>query len=323
MSATRPSTAEQMGRLTKAGPFGRALLAVAKRRPDVVGVTADSAKYTDLRPFQERYPERFVDVGIAEQNLIAVAAGLAMTGLTPVATTFAVFATRRALDFIAIQCALPRANVKIVAGLPGICSTFGPTHQGIDDLAHMRVLPGMTVIDPCDPVEMEQATIAAVDHDGPVYLRQLLGNNEPVVLDPETHRFEIGRARLLREGGDVGIVASSIMVARALEAADALAAKGIAAAVLKVSTLKPFDADAVAELAARTGAIVTAENHSTIGGLHSAVCEALAGAGVRARTAAVGMRDEFGVFGTLPYVSRVHRMTAGDVEAAAAGLVER
>jgi transketolase len=323
VSATegRASTAEQMGRLTSAGPFGRALVAAAERRPDIVAVTADSAKYTDLLPFVERFPDRFVDVGIAEQNLIGVAAGLAMTGWTPVVTTFAVFATRRALDFIAIQCALSGENVKIVAGLPGICSTFGPTHQGIDDLAHMRVIPGLTVIDPCDPVEMEQATTAAIEHDGPVYLRQLLGRNEPTILDPAVHRFELGRAALLRDGRDVGIVASSIMVARALDAAALLEARGISAAVLKVSTLKPFDGGAVAELAARTGRIVTAENHSVIGGLHSACAEALLTRGVACRAAAVGMQDEFGAFGTLPYVASLHGLTAERIVDAAVALV--
>jgi transketolase len=323
MSATerRPSTAEQMGRMTTPGPFATGLLAAAERRSDVVAVTADSAKYTDLLPFVERYPDRFVDVGIAEQNLIGVAAGLAMSGYTPVATTFAVFATRRALDFIAIQCALTNENVKIVAGLPGICSTFGPTHQGIDDLAHMRVIPGMTVIDPCDPFDMEQATIAAIDHDGPVYLRQLLGRHEPPVLDPARHPFVLGKARLLRAGSDVGIVASSIMVAPAVEAAEQLAAEGVSAAVLQVSTLKPFDGDAVAELAAATGRLVTAENHSVMGALHSAVAESLVDRGVAARVAAVGMQDEFGVFGTRPYVAEQHGLTTAGVLAACRRLV--
>ncbi len=299
--------AASMGEAAKAGPFGRALVEYAERNEDVVGVTADLAKYTDMLAFRERFPDRFLDVGMAEQSLVSVAAGLEMAGYRPVATTFAVFLTRRAFDFVAMQVALHGANVTLVGGLAGLCSTFGPSHQGIDDLAHMRALPNMTVIDPCDPVEMEQATRAALEHDGPVYLRQLLGK-EPVVLDPERHRFEIGTAVRLREGGDVGIVASSIMVKHALDAAELLAAEGISAAVLKVSTVKPFDGDAVAELIAETGALVTAENHLFQGGLFSCVAESLAPRGIPGRVVPVGMRDEFGSFGTLDHNKARHRM---------------
>jgi transketolase len=301
-----------MGETAKAGPFGRALVAQAERREDVVGVTADLAKYTDMIAFRQRFPERFLDVGMAEQSLVSVASGLEMAGFKPVATTFAVFLTRRALDFVAMQVALHQANVTLVGGLAGICSTFGPSHQGIDDIAHVSALPNMTVIDPCDPIEMEQATHAAIEHDGPVYLRQLLGK-EPIVLDTEQHRFEIGPAVTLRDGGDVGIVASSIMVWHALQAADLLAEEGVSAAVVKISTPKPFDGDAVAELAASTGALVTAENHVVRGGLYSAVAEALVGRGVRARVAAVGMRDEFGSFGTLEHNKARHGLDTESV----------
>ena len=161
---------------------------------------------TGLAPFAQAFPERFVNVGMAEENLISVAVGLWKAGFTPVATTFAVFATRRALDFIAIQCALNRANVKIVAALPGIYSTFGPTHQGIDDLAHMRALPNMTVIDPCDNAEMSGGHEAAVEYDGPVYLRELLGRETPDVDQERRTRSGSARRQLLREGTDVGIV---------------------------------------------------------------------------------------------------------------------
>jgi transketolase len=177
------------------------------------------------------------------------------------------------------------------------------------------------VIDPCDPFDMEQATIAAIDHDGPVYLRQLLGRHEPPVLDPARHPFVLGKARLLREGADVGIVASSIMVAPAVAAAEQLAAEGVSAAVLQVSTLKPFDGDAAAELGAATGRLVTAENHSVMGALHSAVAESLVDRGVAARVAAVGMQDEFGVFGTRPYVAEQHGLTTAGVLAACRRLV--
>ena len=301
--------------LEKSGPFGRALLEIGERRPDVVTLSADVAGVTGLAPFARAFPERFVNVGMAEENLISVAVGLAKAGFVPVATTFAVFATRRALDFIAIQCALNRANVKIVAALPGIYSTFGPTHQGIDDLAHMRALPNMTVLDPCDNAEMAEAIEAAVEHDGPVYLRELLGR-ETEDVDRGAHRFAIGPAQLLREGADVGIVTSGIMVRRSMDAAAELAQRGVEASVLKVSTIKPFDDAAVVGLALETGALVTAENHSVIGGLFSASAEALARAGAQVPVRAVGVQDEFCSFGSNPYVARTHGLTAEAVVAA-------
>jgi transketolase len=308
--------------LEKSGPFGRALLSIGAHRPDVVALSADVAGVTGLAPFAQAFPERFVNVGMAEENLISVAVGLSKDGFVPVATTFAVFATRRALDFIAIQCALNRANVKIVAALPGIYSTFGPTHQGIDDLAHMRVLPNMTVLDPCDNVEMGEAIAAAVEFEGPVYLRELLGR-ETGDVDRGGHRFEIGPAQLLHEGTDVGIVASGIMVRRAQDAVAALAERGVSAALLKVSTLKPFDADAVRSLARETGALVTAENHSVIGGLRSAVAEALADEGVGVAVRGVGVHDEFCSFGSNDYVARTHGLTSQAVVGAALDAVAK
>jgi transketolase len=302
--------------LAKSGPFGRAILEVGERRPDVVTLSADVAGVTGLHPFAQAFPDRFVNVGMAEEDLIAVAVGLWKAGFTPVATTFAVFATRRALDFIAIQCALNRANVKIVAALPGIYSTFGPTHQGIDDLAHMRALPNMTVIDPCDNAEMAEATHAAVEFEGPVYLRELLGR-ETADVGRNGHTFKIGEGQVLREGTDVGIVTSGIMVRRALDAAAELADRGISAAVLKMSTIKPFDGAAVLSIARETGALVTAENHSIVGGLFSCVSEVLARDGIGVPVRPVGVIDEFCSFGSNGYVARTHGLTAEAVVDAA------
>jgi transketolase len=177
-------------------PFGKALVTVGRRRRDVVGLTADLGKYTDIWPFRDAFPDRFFNVGMAEQNLIAIAAGMARTGLIPFCTTYCVFATRRAYDFIAIACAHSRLNVKIIAGLPGLTTGYGGTHQGIEDLSLMRAVPNLTVIDPCDATEIEQATEAIAEYDGPVYMRLLRGS-VPRILDPETYRFEIGRAALL------------------------------------------------------------------------------------------------------------------------------
>ncbi len=316
--------AEEKGvdRAPRAGPFGRALVAAAEQRDEIVGLSADLTEHTDMRAFQARFPERYINVGMAEQNLVAVASGLEMSGLVPVATTFAVFLARRAFDFAAMQVALHGANVKLACSLVGLGSTFGPTHQGIDDLAHMRAIPGMTVIDPCDPVEMEQATHAALEIDGPVYLRILLGR-EPIVLDPAAHEFELGRATLLRDGAHIGIVASSIMVAASLAAAEELSAEGIEAAVLKVSSIKPFDDESVNQLAERTGALVTAENHSVIGGLFSCVAETLARGGIGVPVQAVGMQDEFGSFGTIEYNLAKHGLNAAAVKAAARRTLER
>ena len=307
--ATRTHPAVDPTVLAKSGPFGHAMLEIGERRDDVVALSADVAGVTGLTPFATAFPDRFTNVGMAEENLISVAVGLEKAGFVPVATTFAVFATRRALDFIAIQCALNRANVKIVAALPGIYSTFGPTHQGIDDLAHMRVLPNMTVIDPCDNAEMIEAAHAAVDLEGPVYLRELLGRETPDV-DRGGRTFELGKGQVLREGGDVGIVTSGIMVRRSMDAAEELARRGVEATVLKMSTIKPFDDGAVLELALETGAVVTAENHSVIGGLFSAVSEVLARSGVGVPVRAVGVGDEFCSFGSNEYVARTHGLTA-------------
>ena len=273
-------------------PFGHALVEAARTRPEIVGLTADLGKYTDILPFRDAHPDRFFNVGMAEQNLVAVAAGLARTGHTPFATTYGVFATRRAYDFIAIACAHSRLNVKIIAGLPGLTTGYGGTHQAIEDTALMRMVPGLVVIDPCDATELAQATVAMADHPGPVYMRLLRGS-VPVVLDPAQYRFQIGRATKLRAGGDVGIVSAGLMTERALDTAAALETHGIAAGVLHVSTLKPFDAAAVAEFAEGVRLVVTAENHVTSGGLASQVVEAMFDHGLQRKLLRVGLPDAF------------------------------
>jgi transketolase len=298
-----------------AGPLSQALLELAPGHPDLLAVSADVVKYTDLAAFAARYPDRVLNVGMAEQNLVAVAAGLAKAGFVPFATTFGVFATRRALDFIEIQAALNGANVKICGGLPGVMSTFGPTHQAIDDLAHMRAVPGLTVIDPCDAAEMRAAAVAAYRHDGPVYLRLLLDKAAPL---PEPRApFRIGEAVRLAEGTDVAIVASSFLVGLALAAAQRLAGEGISAAVLKVSTLRPFDAPAVAALASGVSAVVTAENHTVVGGLASSVAEVLAREGLGRPLRAVGVQDQWGPLGSFEYVTAHHGLTEDAITAAA------
>ena len=295
------------GRSSVDAPFGRALARLGKARSDIVGLTADLGKYTDILPFRDAFPDRFFNVGMAEQNLVAVAAGLARSGKVPFATTYGVFATRRAYDFVAIALAHSNLDVKIVAGLPGLTTGYGGTHQAIEDLALMRMIPGLNIIDPCDATEIEAATEAIAEHRGPVYMRLLRGA-VPVVLEPG-YRFEIGKARRLREGTDVGIVSTGFMTERALDAADALRRRGISAGVLHVPTIKPFDADAVAEFAAGVGRVVTAENHVVVGGLASLVVEALFDRGIARKVTRIGLPDRYIECGAVPTLQAKYGLT--------------
>jgi transketolase len=306
------------GRQIVEAPFGRALAKVGQSRCDIVGLTADLAKYTDILPFRDAFPDRFFNVGMAEQNLIAVAAGLARTGKVPFATTYGVFATRRAYDFVAIALAHSNLNVKIVAGLPGLTTGYGGTHQAIEDLALMRMIPGLTIIDPCDATEIEAATAASADHQGPVYMRLLRGSVS-VVFKPG-YKFEIGKARRLREGSDVGIISTGFMTERALDAQDALQKQGISCGVLHVPTIKPFDADAVAEFAAGVGRVVTAENHVVVGGLASLVVETLFDAGIAKKVTRIGLPDRYIECGAVPTLQAKYGLTTDAVIATIAAL---
>ena len=297
-------------------PFGNALIEVQKRRGDIVGLTADLGKYTDILPFRVAYPDRFFNVGMAEQNLVAVAAGLARTGTVPFATTYGVFATRRAYDFIAIACAHSNVNVKIIAGLPGLTTGYGGTHQAIEDTALMRMIPNLVVIDPCDATDISQITHAIADYDGPVYVRLLRGK-VPRVLDPETYIFVIGKASVLREGADVGIISTGLMTEHAIDAANALNAEDISAGVLHTPTLKPFDADSVAEFASKHDAIVTAENHVITGGLATQVREALYKAGIARPLMPVGIADTFLELGASPTLMARSGLTSDGIVAQA------
>lgn len=294
-------------------PFARALLALAKARGDVVGLSADLAKYTDIGPFAEAYPSRFFQVGIAEANMMGIAAGLARVGYTPFVTTYGVFASRRAYDQVAMSIALGRLNVKIFAYLPGLTTPGGPTHQAIEDLALMRALPNMTVIDPGDARELQQVVQAVADHDGPAYVRGLRGV-VPIVL-PADYQFEIGKARLLRDGHHVGLIATGIMTERALQAADLLERGGINTAVLHAGTLKPFDSEAVRALAAQVPLLFTIENGTIVGGLGSAVAEVLATAGSGTRLAMLGVHDEFPVAGSLDFLLERYGLTPAAISA--------
>lgn len=288
------------GQRTRAAPFGNALVELAKSRPDVVGLTADLAKYTDLHVFAQAHPDRFYQMGMAEQLLMASAAGMAREGFLPFATTYAVFASRRAYDFICMAIAEETLNVKIACALPGLTTGYGPSHQATDDLAIFRAMPNLTIIDPCDALDIEQAVPAMAAHDGPVYMRLLRGN-VPLVLDEYDYRFELGKAKTLRDGTDALVIASGFMTMRALEAAAVLEKDRVSAAVLHCPTIKPLDEETILREAARPGRlVVVAENHSAVGGLGEAVAGLLLRNGVTPVFRQIALPDAFLDAGALP-----------------------
>jgi transketolase len=288
------------GQRTKPAPFGHALVSLAREQKDIVGMTADLGKYTDLHIFAKEFPDRYYQMGMAEQLLFGAASGMAAEGFTPFVTTYAVFAARRAYDFIHQTIAEEDRNVKIACALPGLTSGYGPSHQAAEDLALFRAMPNMTVIDPCDACEIEQAVPAMAKHQGPVYMRLLRGQ-VPLVLDEYGYKFELGKAKLLRDGPDVLFVSSGLLTMRVLEAAGRLEADGIKAAVLHVPTIKPLDVKTIVEACRKTGRLVViAENHTVIGGLGEAVAAALLREGVHPAFRHIGLPDEFLAAGALP-----------------------
>jgi transketolase len=305
------------GQRVKAAPFGKALVECAATRPEIVGLTADLAKYTDLHLFAQAYPERFYQMGMAEQLLMATAGGLAKEGFTPFATTYAVFGTRRAYDFIHQVIAEENLNVKICCALPGLTTGYGPSHQATEDIAMMRGIPGLTIVDPCDALDIEQAVPQIAAHPGPVYLRLLRGQ-VPLVLDEieggiGTYRFELGKAKLLREGTDVLVISSGLMTMRALEVAQDLAREQIGVAVLHSPTIKPLDEVAIVEAVRyRHRLVVVAENHSVIGGLGEAVASALLRHRVQpAGFELAGLPDAFLDAGALPTLHERYGISRG------------
>jgi len=281
-------------------PFATAVVGLGHERPELVVLSADLSKYTDIAPFAQTFPERFFQIGMAEQNMMGIAGGLAKAGKVPIAVTYCVFASRRAGDQVQMALSTGHRTSVIAAFLPGITTPFRASHQGTDDLAIMRAIPGMTVIDPMDATELAGALRAAVDVPGPVYLRGLRGQ-VPAILAPD-ETFTIGATRLLREGGEAGFIGTGLGTVWALEAADLLRADGTEVGLLHVPTLKPFDTEAVTSFASRYRTIFSVENHSIVGGLGSAVCEAVAEAGVRPRVKRLGVPDRWADAGPLDYL---------------------
>lgn len=277
--------------------YGKALAEFGAKYPDLVVLDADLANATKTNSFQKVFPDRHIDCGIAECNMMGIAAGLATVGKIPFASTFAMFASGRAYEQVRNSIGYPHLNVKIGATHAGITvGEDGASHQCLEDMALMRAIPGMVVINPSDAVEARAAVQAAIEYVGPVYLR--FGRAAvPIINDREDYKFEIGKGELLREGSDVTIVATGICVSSALEAADKLAADGISAEVINIHTIKPLDTELIVKSAKKTGKVVTAEEHTIIGGLGGAVCEALS---EKAPTPVlrIGVNDVFGESGT-------------------------
>jgi transketolase len=288
------------GQRVQAAPFGKALVEYAAHHPEVVGLTADLAKYTDLHVFAQAFPERFYQMGMAEQLLMGAAGGMAKTGLVPFATTYAVFGTRRAYDFIHQVIAEENLNVKICCALPGLTTGYGPSHQATEDLALMRAIPGMTVVDPCDATDIEQAVPQIAAHSGPVYMRLLRGQ-VPQVLDEYNYSFELGQAKLLRGGKDVLIISSGLLTMRALEAAKEMQGGAADVAVLHVPTIKPLDEATIVREASVSGRlVVVTENHSEIGGLGEAVARLLLRHRLAPEFKQIALPDRFLDAGALP-----------------------
>lgn len=277
--------------------YGKALAEFGAKYPDLVVLDADLANATKTNSFQKVYPDRHIDCGIAECNMMGIAAGLSTVGKIPFASTFAMFASGRAYEQVRNSIGYPHLNVKIGATHAGITvGEDGASHQCLEDMALMRAIPGMVVINPSDAVEARAAVQAAIEYVGPVYLR--FGRAAvPIINDREDYKFEIGKGEVLREGSDVTIVATGICVSSALEAADKLAADGISAEVINIHTIKPLDTELIVNSAKKTGKVVTAEEHTIIGGLGGAVCEALS---EKAPTPVlrIGINDVFGESGT-------------------------
>ncbi|KWC15902.1 transketolase [Burkholderia ubonensis] len=303
------------GQATRAAPFGHALAKLARTNDNVIGMTADLGKYTDLHIFAKEFPERYYQMGMAEQLLMGAAAGFAHEGAQPFVTTYAVFATRRAYDFIHQAIAEDNLDVKLVCALPGLTTGYGPSHQAAEDLALMRAMPNMTVIDPCDALDIEQMVPAIAAHKGPVYARLLRGN-VPAVLHEYDYRFELGKAKLLRDGNDVLLISSGIVTMRSLEVANALEADRIDAAVLHVPTIKPLDVATIVREAERNGRmVIVAENHTVIGGLGEAVATVLLAAGVAVPFRQIGLPDAYLAAGALPTLHDRYGISAGAMRA--------
>ena len=301
--------------------FGQGLLELGRQNPNVVGLTADLMESLQMQHFQKEFPERFFQVGIAEANMIGIAAGLAIGGKIPFTGTFANFSTGRVYDQIRQSIAYSHKNVKICASHAGLTlGEDGATHQILEDLGMMRMLPGMVVINPCDYNQTKAATIAIAEYDGPCYLR--FGRPKWPVFIPEDMPFEIGKALMLNEGKDVTIFATGHMVWKAIEAGHVLAEKGIDAEVVNIHTIKPLDRDAILASAKKTGCVVTAEEHQMNGGLGDSIAQLLSRE-LPTPMEFVAVNDSFGESGTPDQLLEKYGLTTAAIVAAAERAISR
>jgi transketolase len=306
------------GQKTAPAPFGHALVKAARENDRIVGLTADLGKYTDMHIFAREFPGRFFQMGMAEQLLFGAAAGMAETGLVPFASTYSVFAARRAYDFICLDIAEPNLNVNIVGGLPGLTTGYGPSHQATEDIAIFRGMPNLTIVDPCDSVDIEQAVPQLAASPGPTYLRLLRGN-VPTVLDEYDYSFELGKAKVLRDGADVVLISSGLMTMRALQAAERLAAHHVDVAVVHTPTIKPFDAETILAQLDTGRLVLTCENHTVVGGLFETVASAAVRRGISAQITPIALPDEFLAAGALPTLHDRYGLSTRQIETTVLG----
>jgi len=300
---------------TVAAPFGHALVEAARKDEKIVGLTADLSKYTDLHIFAQEMPDRFFQMGMAEQLLMSAAAGMAREGFNPFATTYAVFASRRAYDFIAMAIAEENLPVKIVCALPGLTTGYGPSHQATEDIAIFRGLPNMTIVDPCDADDIIGMVPQLAAHGSPVYARLPRGKVPSVLTRHKPdYEFKLGKAQMIREGKDVLVISSGFMTMRSLDAAGMLAKDGVDVAVLHVPTIKPLDVETIVAEAGKSGRlVVTAENHTVVGGLGEAVAGVLLTRGVTPSFRMIGLPDEFLEAGGLPTLHDMYGISVDGV----------
>ena len=313
----------EMKKIATRESYGNALAELSAQYPDLVVLDADLAAATKTGIFKKACPERFFDCGIAEGNMMGVAAGMAAAGKTVFASSFAMFAAGRAYEIVRNSIGYPHLNVKIGATHAGISvGEDGATHQCCEDIALMRTIPGMVVISPSDDTEARAAVKAAIDYKGPVYLR--FGRLAvPVFNDPATYRFEMGKGVTLREGGDIAIIANGLMVWESLRAAEQLAEAGIQARVINIHTIKPLDGEIVRKAAAETGRVLTVEEHNVIGGLGSAVCDEICAAGIPCKVSKIGVEATFGHSGPALDLLREFGLCADNIAARAKALLGR
>lgn len=300
--------------------YGDALIAAAKENSDIVCLGADLSQPTETRQFSELFPDRFFMMGIQEANMVGVAGGMARLGDIPFAHSFCVFITRRVYDQVAMQAAYPNLPVKLVGFIPGLSTELGVSHQAIDDIALMRALPNMVVIEPRGPEQIGAAMKASLDHPGPVYLRLAVARQAPdpgVALEPLT----LGKGQIVREGKDVAIIACGLMVGEAEQAAEALSSRGVSTTVVNMASIKPLDHGLIIQVARNHRVVISAENHSTVGGLGSAIAETLALNAVACRFAMIGVGDVFAEGASQSYLFDKHAMSSKHIVAQAEALL--